>query len=47
MKHVIIDKIDTLKKYVVLPRIPVTKNLVNTRTDEVKTPEAPEIVYDC
>lgn len=43
MKHVIIDKTETLKKYVVLPRIPVIKNLVNTLTDDVNTPEAPVI----
>lgn len=39
----IIDNIDTLKKYVVLPRIPVIKNLVKTLTDDVKTPDAPVI----
>lgn len=32
---------DTVKKYIVLPLISGTKNLVSTLTDDVKTPDAP------
>lgn len=42
IKQVVTDKIETVKKYVVLPRISETRNLVRTRTEEVNTPEAPE-----
>lgn len=34
---------DTLKKYIVLPRISDTKNRVRTRTEDVNTPDAPKI----
>lgn len=41
-KHVATAETDTVKKYIVLPRISGTKNLVNTRTADVKTPDAPK-----
>lgn len=45
MKHVATAETETVKKYIVLPRIPFTKNLVSARTVEVKTPDAPEILF--
>lgn len=40
-KHVPTADTETVKKYMVLPRISGTRNLVNTLADDVKTPEAP------
>lgn len=41
IKQVAIAVTDTVKKYIVLPLISGTKNLVRTLTEEVNTPDAP------
>lgn len=41
VKQVATAVADTVKKYMVLPLISGTRNLVRTLTDDVNTPEAP------